>query len=69
MQHWWRNRDFILILSGFCGLRGGKGATWTQSLVRLGTRKIYGSAEGVALTLCSRKTALPATVSGVFMIV
>jgi hypothetical protein len=46
MQPWWRNRDFILILSGFCGLLGGKGATWTQSLVRWGTLKNYGCAGG-----------------------
>jgi bile acid:Na+ symporter, BASS family len=33
MKNWWRNRDFILILSVFCGLVGGKGATWTKPLV------------------------------------
>ena len=39
------------------------------SLVLLGTLKNYGIAGGLALTLFSRKTALPATVSSVFMIV
>ena len=33
MKNWWRNRDFILILSVFCGFLGGKGATWTKPLV------------------------------------
>jgi bile acid:Na+ symporter, BASS family len=33
MQRWWRNRDFTLILSVFCGLLLGQGATWTKSLV------------------------------------
>ena len=35
----------------------------------LGTLKNYGIAGGLALTLFSRKTALPAAVSSVFMIV
>ena len=39
------------------------------SLVLLGTLKNYGIAGGLALTLFSQKTALPATVSSVFMIV
>ena len=39
------------------------------SLVLLGTLKNSGIAGGLALTLFSRKTALPATVSSVFMIV
>jgi len=39
------------------------------SLVLLGTLKNYGIAGGLALTLFSRKTALPAAVSSVFMIV
>jgi BASS family bile acid:Na+ symporter len=33
MKQWWRNRDFILILSVFCGLLGGGGAAWTKPLV------------------------------------
>jgi len=33
MKRWWRNRDFILILSVFCGLLLGQGATWTKPLV------------------------------------
>jgi len=33
MKRWWRNRDFILILSVFCGLLLGHGATWTKPLV------------------------------------
>ena len=37
-------------------------------LVLLGTLKNYGLAGGLALTLFSRKTALPATVSAIFMI-
>jgi len=32
MKNWWRNRDFILILSVFCGFLGGQGATWTKPL-------------------------------------
>jgi len=44
-------KPFILILSGFCGLRGTTGARWPQALVLWGTYKIYGSAEGVALTV------------------
>ena len=39
------------------------------SLVLLGTLKNYGIAGGLALTLFSQETALPATVSSVFMIV
>ena len=39
------------------------------SLVLLGTLKNYGIAGGLALTLFGRKTALPAAVSSVFMIV
>jgi bile acid:Na+ symporter, BASS family len=33
MKNWWRNRDFILIFSVFCGLLGGAGATFTKPLV------------------------------------
>lgn len=33
MKRWWRNRDFILILSVFCGLLLGQGAAWTKPLV------------------------------------
>jgi BASS family bile acid:Na+ symporter len=33
MKCWWRNRDIILILSVFCGLLLGQGATWTKPLV------------------------------------
>jgi bile acid:Na+ symporter, BASS family len=33
MRKWWRNRDFILILSLVCGLVAGRAATWTQPLV------------------------------------
>ena len=47
MQPWWRNCDFILILSGFCGLPGTTGARWTQALMRWGTLKNYGSAGGL----------------------
>lgn len=39
------------------------------SLVLLGTLKNYGLAGGLALTLFNKKTALPATVSTVFMVV
>jgi bile acid:Na+ symporter, BASS family len=39
------------------------------SLVLLGTLKNYGIAGGLALTLLSQKTAIPATVSTVFMVV
>jgi bile acid:Na+ symporter, BASS family len=39
------------------------------SLVLVGTLKNYGIAGGLALTLFSQKTTLPATVSSVFMIV
>jgi BASS family bile acid:Na+ symporter len=39
------------------------------SLVLLGTLKNYGIAGGLALALFSKKTAVPATVSSVFMIV
>ena len=39
------------------------------SLILLGTLKNYGLAGGIALTLFSKQTALPATVSTVFMIV
>ncbi len=33
MKNWWRNRDFILILSVVCGLLGGAGAAFTKPLV------------------------------------
>jgi BASS family bile acid:Na+ symporter len=39
------------------------------SLVLLGTLKNYGIAGGLALTLFSKKTAIPAAVSSIFMIV
>ena len=39
------------------------------SLVLLGTLKNYGIAGGLALALFSNKTAIPAAVSSVFMIV
>jgi BASS family bile acid:Na+ symporter len=39
------------------------------SLVLLGTLKNYGIAGGLALALFSKKTAIPATVSSIFMIV
>jgi BASS family bile acid:Na+ symporter len=39
------------------------------SLVLLGTLKNYGLAGGLALTLFSKKTSMPATVSTIFMIV
>ena len=41
----------------------------TTSLVLLGTIKIYGLAGGIALSLFSKQTALPATVSTIFMFV
>lgn len=41
----------------------------TTTLVLLGTLKNYGLAAGIALALFSRETALPATVSTIFMIV
>lgn len=40
-----------------------------SSLVLLGTLKNYGLAAGLSLTLFSRQTALPATVSTIFLIV
>jgi BASS family bile acid:Na+ symporter len=39
------------------------------SLVLLGTLKNYGIAGGLALALFSKKTAIPAAVSRVFMII
>jgi len=39
------------------------------SLVLLGTLKNYGLAGGLALALFSKRTAVPATVSVIFMIV
>jgi BASS family bile acid:Na+ symporter len=39
------------------------------SLILLGTLKNYGLAGGLALALFSKKTALPATVSAVFLVV
>jgi BASS family bile acid:Na+ symporter len=39
------------------------------SLILLGTLKNYGLAGGLALTLFSKQTAIPATVSVIFMIV
>jgi BASS family bile acid:Na+ symporter len=39
------------------------------SLVLLGTLKNYGLAGGLALAIFSKRTALPATVSVIFMIV
>lgn len=39
------------------------------SLVLLGTLKNYGLAGGLALALFNKKTALPATVSAVFLVV
>ena len=39
------------------------------SLVLLGTLKNYGIAGGLALALFSKKTAIPASVSSIFMIV
>jgi len=39
------------------------------SLLLLGTLKNYGLAGGLALTLFSKETSVPATVSSVFMIV
>jgi len=41
----------------------------TTSLVLLGTLKNYGLAGGLALTLFDRQTALPATVSTIFMFI
>jgi BASS family bile acid:Na+ symporter len=41
----------------------------TTSLVLLGTLKNYGLAGGISLALFSKQTALPATVSTIFMIV
>jgi hypothetical protein len=43
--------------------------TIATSLVLLGTLKNYGIAGGLDLTLFRRKTALPATVSSVLIIV
>jgi BASS family bile acid:Na+ symporter len=41
----------------------------TTSLVLLGTIKNYGLAAGIALALFGEQTALPATVSSIFMFV
>jgi BASS family bile acid:Na+ symporter len=41
----------------------------TTSLVLLGTIKNYGLAAGLALALFGKQTALPATVSTIFMFV
>lgn len=41
----------------------------TKSVVLLGTLKNYGMAAGISLALFSRETALPATVSTIFMII
>ena len=43
-------------------------AAVTKSVVLLGTLKNYGMAAGISLALFSRETALPATVSTIFMI-
>jgi bile acid:Na+ symporter, BASS family len=65
MKNWWRNRDFILILSVCCGLLIGKGATWTKPLVlpalavvmtlsTLGVRRdTFGSGRGLWLPALS----------------
>ena len=44
-------------------------STTVTSLVLLGTIKNYGLAGGLALTLFSKDTAVPATVSTIFMTV
>lgn len=44
-------------------------AAVTKSVVLLGTLKNYGMAAGISLALFSRETALPATVSTIFMII
>ena len=41
----------------------------TATLVLLGTLKNYGLAAGISLALFERETALPATVSTIFMII
>jgi bile acid:Na+ symporter, BASS family len=41
----------------------------TKSVILLGTLKNYGMAAGISLALFSRETALPATVSTIFMII
>jgi len=57
-----------LIIERLAPLLGASGQR-TTSLVLLGTLKNYGLAGGLALALFDRQTAVPATVSTVFMIV
>jgi BASS family bile acid:Na+ symporter len=56
------------VIAKLCRSLGIDRSTLT-SLVLLGTLKNYGIAGGLALTLFSKKTAIPAAVSSVFMIV
>ncbi len=56
------------ILERICVLLAIKTAV-TKSIVLLGTLKNYGMAAGISLALFSRETALPATVSTIFMII
>jgi BASS family bile acid:Na+ symporter len=61
---------FLLgLVIDWVGIRLGVETGKRISLVLLGTLKNYGVAGGIALTLFDKQTALPATVSTVFMIV
>ncbi len=57
-----------LIIEKICGLLGME-LDMTTGIVLLGTLKNYGMAAGISLALFGRETALPATVSTVFMII
>lgn len=56
-------------LINVCGRLLGLERDVIVPLVLLGTLKNFGLAGGLALTLSSRQSAMPATVSSVFMIV
>jgi len=56
------------VLEKFCEIFK-VGTAVTKSIVLLGTLKNYGMAAGISLALFGRKTALPATVSTIFMII
>jgi bile acid:Na+ symporter, BASS family len=53
----------------FVGRRFGVGHSRLVALVLLGTLKNYGVAGGLALTLFEKRTAMPATVASVFMVI
>jgi BASS family bile acid:Na+ symporter len=60
---------FLGLIIGWVGKFFRIDAKITTSLVLLGTFKNYGLAAGIALALFSEQTALPATVSTIFMFV